>query len=170
MKPSDGDEYATKPVVVLAEPGDTSPRTAQFLSLSLSSRTVSRELVEELWTALSTLVGPELRVVTWYEGRAFETKMRDDVRQQYSTLDDQAVIDDIVGWQLRFPGSIDRHNSGELDASVRVFEDAWVVIWPLSYADRSGIVVSVERGGAVSMDIVDDCIDYLTTNLRPRLG
>jgi hypothetical protein len=131
---------------------------------------VNRELVEGLWRALSALVGPELRVVTWYEGRSFETRMRDDVRQQYSALDDQAVVDDIVGWQLRFPGSVDRHNSGELDALVRVFEDAWVVIWPLSYADRSGIVVSIERGDDVSMAVVDDCIDYLSTHLRPRLG
>ena len=131
---------------------------------------MNRELVEGLWRALSALVGPELRVVTWYEGRSFETRMRDDVRQQYSALDDQAVVDDIVGWQLRFPGSVDRHNSGELDALVRVFEDAWVVIWPLSYADRSGIVVSIERGDDVSMAVVDDCIDYLSTHLRPRLG
>jgi hypothetical protein len=131
---------------------------------------VNRELVEGLWRALSALVGPELRVVTWYEGRSFETRMRDDVRQQYSALDDQAVVDDIVGWQLRFPGSVDRHNSGELDALVRVFEDAWVVIWPLSYANRSGIVVSIERGDDVSMAVVDDCIDYLSTHLRPRLG
>ena len=131
---------------------------------------MNRELVEGLWRALSALVGPELRVVTWYEGRSFETRMRDDVRQQYSALDDQAVVDDIVGWQLRFPGSVDRHNSGELDALVRVFEDAWVVIWPLSYTDRSGIVVSIERGDGVSMTVVDDCIDYLSTHLRHRLG
>jgi hypothetical protein len=131
---------------------------------------VTRALVEELWEALSTLAGPDLRVVTWYRGRTFETKMRDDVREQYSALDDQAVIDDIVGWQLRFPGSEDRHNSGELEAQVRVFAEAWVVIWPHSYADRSGIVVSIERSDDVSMAVVDDCIDYLSAHLRPRLG
>jgi hypothetical protein len=131
---------------------------------------VSRELVEELWGSLSPVVGPDLRVVTWYRGRTFETKMRDDVRAGYSALDDQAVVDDIVGWQLRLPGSVDRHDSGEFDALVRVFEEAWIVIWPHSYADRSGVIVSIERGGDASMDVVDACIDYLSRTLRPRLG
>jgi hypothetical protein len=130
---------------------------------------MSRELVEELWTALSNVVGPDLRVVTWHDGRAFETKMRDDVRARYSSLDDQAVVDDIVGWQLRLPGSEDRHDSGELEAIVRVFEEAWVVAWPHSYADRSGVVVSIERGNDASMDDVDACIQYLSSTVAPRL-
>jgi hypothetical protein len=130
---------------------------------------MSRELVEELWTALSDVVGSDLRVVTWHDGRAFETKMRDDVRARYSSLDDQAVVDDIVGWQLRLPGSEDRHDSGALEAIVRVFEDAWVVAWPHSYAERSGVVISIERGNDASMDDVDTCIQYLSSEVPPRL-
>ena len=130
---------------------------------------MSRELVDDLWAALSEVVGPDLRVVTWHDGRTFETKMREDVREGYTPLDDQAVVDDIVGWQLRLPGVEDRHDSGELEAIVRVFDDAWVVAWPYSYADRSGVIVSIERGGTATMDDVDACIEYLTREIAPRL-
>jgi hypothetical protein len=130
---------------------------------------MSRELVDELWAALSDVVGPDLRVVTWHRGREFETHMRDDVREQYSTLDDQAIVDDIVGWQLRLPGSEDRHDSGALEAIVRVFDESWTITWPHSYADRTGIIVSVERGGDASMADVEACIDYLSDEVPPRL-
>lgn len=114
--------------------------------------------VEAVWDDLYGVVGEDLRVVTRYEGVDYETRMREDVREQYTTREDRVVVDDTVIKQIDLQDTEGAFKTGRLEAVVRVFEDAWVASVPDDVGRKSGYVVSVERGGEASMDDLEACL------------
>jgi hypothetical protein len=57
-------------------------------------------IVDRVWTDLHERVGDDLRVVTRYETREFETRMREDVRERYTADEGRAIVDDTIVRQL----------------------------------------------------------------------
>lgn len=113
---------------------------------------------QAVWDDLATVLGEDLRVVTRYDGMDYDTVMREEIREQYSANEDRAIIDDTIVKQLGFRNTEGAFKTGRLEAVVRVFEDAWVASIPDRIGAKSGFIVSVERGGAATMDDVDECI------------
>lgn len=127
-------------------------------------------LVTKVWEDVSDRVGDDLRVVTRYESTDFETRMRDDVREQYTAAEDRVVVDDTILTQLVVDDTGQSFETGELHGIVRIFDDAWVLAWSDRRARKSGFIVSIQRDGATaSMDDVDWCVRYLEDEVAPLL-
>lgn len=127
------------------------------------------ELVTKVWDAVSDRVDDNLRVVTWYDAEAFETRMRPDIREQYTADEDRVVVDDTIVTQLSLPETENAFKTGRLQALVRVFDDAWVVSWTDSLPKKSGFLISVQRHGEVTMDDIEWCLQYLDDEVAPLL-
>jgi hypothetical protein len=127
-------------------------------------------IVDLVWTALHERFGEDLRVVTRYESREFETRMREDVRARYTAEEDRRIVDDVIVRQLGLFDTERRFDAGRLDATVHVFEQAWVIAWPHDLPSKSGFVVSIQRDGDVaSVEDTEWCLDYLETEVGPSL-
>ena len=126
-------------------------------------------VVEDVWAAMRDRVGEDLRVVTRYEGSGFETRMREDVREQYTFDDDREVVDQTILRQLSLDDLESAFDLGSLESQVWVFERAWVVTWPDCLPGKSGLLVSVERGGEATLADVGAAIEYLESEVGPRL-
>jgi hypothetical protein len=109
--------------------------------------------------------------VTRYETRAFETRMREDVRERYTDDEDRAIVDDVIVRQLGLLDTERRFDAGRLEATVDVLERAWVIAWPDGLPSKSGFIVSVQRDGDVAtVEDVEWCIQYLNEGVGPTLG
>jgi len=111
-----------------------------------------------VWDDLFAVLGEDLRAVTRYDGMDYDTVMREGIREQYTVDEDRAIVDDTIVKQLGLGNTEGAFKTGRLEAVVRVFEDAWVVSIPDRIGAKSGFIVSVERGGAATMDDVDECV------------
>jgi hypothetical protein len=130
-----------------------------------------RPTVDGVWADLHERVGDDLRAVTRYESREFETRMREDVRERYTDDEDRAIVDDVIVRQLGLLDTERRFDAGRLEANVNVFEHAWVIAWPDGLPSKSGFIVSIQRGGdATTIEDVEACIGYLNEEVRPTLG
>jgi hypothetical protein len=128
-------------------------------------------IVDRVWTDLHERLGEDLRVVTRYESREFETRMREDVRERYTDDEDRAIVDDIIVRQLGLSDTERRFEAGELEANVHVFEWAWVIAWPDHLPSKSGVIVSIQRDGDVAtVEDVEAAIRYLNDEVEPMLG
>lgn len=128
---------------------------------------MSNSLVERIWTDVSDRVGDDLRVVTRYKGPEFETRMRDDVRSQYTPDEDQTIVDDTIIQQLSLERAENSFKAGSLNGLVRLFDEAWVLSWPDSLQTKSGVIVSIQRHSTASLDDLDWCAQYLNDEIKP---
>jgi len=127
-------------------------------------------VVDRVWTDLRERVDEDLRVVTRYEAREFETRMREDVRERYTDREDRAIVDDTIVRQLGLFDTQRRFDAGELEANLNVFERAWVIAWPDDLPSKSGFIVSIQRDGdAATLADVEACLDYLDEEAGPSL-
>jgi len=131
---------------------------------------MAESLVAAIWEAVSERVGEDLRVVTRYDGSEFETRMRDDVREQYTPSEDQEIVDATVVSQLAHREIERAHKSGTLRGVVRIFDEAWVLSWPDRIPGKSGVIVSIQRAGATAtLDDAEWCLRYLDEEIAPRI-
>lgn len=127
-------------------------------------------IVDRIWADLHERVGDDLRAVTRYDSREFETRMREDVRERYTDREDRAIVDDIIVRQLNLLETERRFDAGRLEANVNAFEEAWVLAWPDHPPSKSGFIVSIERDGErTTIQGVEDCLDYLNEAVGPEL-
>lgn len=118
--------------------------------------------VQEVWDAMYERVGEDLRGVTRYEPTDFTTKMREDVREQYSPGEDQAIVDQTIVNQIGFKELEQRHKIGRLRAAILTFDESWLIVWPDGIPSKSGFIVSIQRTGDVAtIADVDYCIEFL---------
>ncbi|MFB6205890.1 MAG: hypothetical protein ABEJ05_05105 [Haloglomus sp.] len=130
---------------------------------------MSSTLVDDVWKRVQARVGDDLRVVTRYEATDFETRMRDDVRDQYTTTEDHAIVTDTILKQL---GSIETESAfkaGELHALIRVFDDAYVLSWGDKRPRKSGFIISVDRTDRKRIRDLDWCIEMLNEDISPQI-
>lgn len=117
---------------------------------------------ENLWDELHDQFGDRLRVVTRYDGATFKTVMREDLRAEYSSGDDQAIVDQTIVGQLNLTDMEEVFNAGALAAVVRIFETAYVISYPESLNGKAGVIVSLQRdNNSTQRTTVEDTIQYL---------
>jgi hypothetical protein len=108
----------------------------------------------------------------------FETKMRDDLRTQYSSIDDSSIVDDTILSQLVVADTEDSFKTGELQGILRIFDDAWILAWSDVHSNKSGIIIiiiiiiiSIQRDSEqTSMADIEWCIEYLDEEVAPLIG
>lgn len=125
-------------------------------------------LAQRVWDHLESEFGEDLRGVTRYEGMEFSTHLRDDIRAQYSSKEDRDIVDSTIIPQLQLNDSRDTIKAGDAEATIRVFEQAWVLMCPDPDGPKSGFIVSIERNGEHSMTAIQDTLEYLTTEISPH--
>ena len=131
---------------------------------------MTESLVTRIWDDVTERVGDDLRVVTRYGPQEFETRMRDDVRAEYTDDENQRVVDDTIITQLGLRDTKAAFNRRRLHGVVRVFDDAWVLSWTDDIPKKSGVLVSIQRDGTTAtMDDVDWCVRYLDDEIAPLL-
>ena len=130
---------------------------------------MSADLVDRVWNGLYELLDEDLRAVSRYTSRDFETRMRDDVREVVTPDELREAVDDTIIDQLNLATTESVFKAGELQANLRVFEDAWVVAWPDGLDRHSGFIVSIQRDGEASAAAVDRTIRWLNTEIDPLL-
>lgn len=102
---------------------------------------MTESLVEQIWADVSARVG-------------------DDA--QYTTEEVQQLADRTIVTQLGFEEVAGAFKVGSVQASVVAFDAAWLVVAPDGPDQKSGLFVSIQRGGDATMADVRWCIEYLT--------
>lgn len=105
-------------------------------------------IVDALWGLLKEEFHQNLRVVTYYDETEFETKMRSDLRNAYSEEEDKRIVEEVSLNGLHVPYLEDMFKTGELDSSIYVFDEAYVVQFPID--ETQGIIVSIESNSDLS--------------------
>ncbi|RQG97808.1 hypothetical protein [Natrarchaeobius chitinivorans] len=122
----------------------------------------ARSRAQTVWDAVYERVGEDLRVVIRYQPMDWGSVMRDDVREQYSRTETQALVDRTIVDQLSYRRQENAFDAGTLNAIARIFEEAWIVSCPDSVGQKSGLLVSIERNGdTATLSDVEWCIDFL---------
>ncbi|WP_136717576.1 hypothetical protein [Halorientalis salina] len=128
------------------------------------------QFVDEVWDELYDRVGADLRCVVQFEATSSEAKFRDDVREAYELSERQHILDETIVQQLSFSDQGEEFHAGQLRSFVRVFDSAWILTWRQPSDQKAGFLVSIQRDGDVAtMNDVEDCIQYLNEEIRPRL-
>jgi hypothetical protein len=123
---------------------------------------MSKTAVDTVWEAVYDRIGDDLRVVTRYDATDYETRMRDDIREKYTTDEDRQVVDDTIIKQLGLTESETAFNTGTVQAFIRVFDEAYILSWSDTLPKKSGFIVSIDRhGSTATMDDLEWCIQYL---------
>ena len=108
-----------------------------------------------LVTALQERVGDALRVVGHHDADSWTIEfMRDDVTTNYEADAVDEIAGDLVLSEMSTVRQEDLYELGSLQATVRLFEDGFVVHVPTG--DQSGHLVSLDDNADVTgRDIVD---------------
>jgi len=117
--------------------------------------------VDEAWEHLAAQFGDELRAVTKFRHGKFETRMRDDVRGLYTDREDQRVVDEITLGLLLSQRLENEFKCGHLTGTVHVFDEAFVGVQADPDARKTGYLITVDRGGDVTMGDLEDGFEYL---------
>jgi hypothetical protein len=126
--------------------------------------------VDRIWDGITERVGDDLRGITRYEGTDLETRLREDVRDQYTRTEDKELVDNMIIDQLRLKETEIAFKTGQRHGLVRIFDEAWFLSWADSLEGKSGVVVSIQRNGTESMDVLEWCIRYLNEEIDPLLS
>jgi hypothetical protein len=103
-------------------------------------------LVDKAWDDIGARVGDDLRAVTEYRATEHEVRMREDMRELYDSGESQSIVDDTIVYQLSGRTAEGAFKAGRLRAFVRVFDDSWVLAWTKSLREKTGFIVSIDRG------------------------
>ncbi|WP_299265287.1 hypothetical protein [Halorientalis sp.] len=127
-------------------------------------------LSERVWDELVGRYGTDLRAVIRYHPVDYEYHMREDVRRQYTDSDVQSFVDEAIINQLGLESKVDAVDLGPFRGLVRIFDEAWVLIWPDSLDEKSGFLVTLERDGSpVGIDAIEAVDAYLADEIGPRM-
>lgn len=106
---------------------------------------------------LSERLGSSLRGVICYDSGAYDDRMREDVDALYSDAEVRAFVDDTIIDQLGEPDEQGLFHLGDLEASIRLFEQSWVVRVSTGCGTKRGCLFSVEREG-VTLGSLEECL------------
>ena len=119
--------------------------------------------VAELWEIVHDELGENLRGVCRFEGIDAEFILRDDIQAQYSETESRSVVDNAIVNQLSTPNIVRALKAGELDATVHVLEEAWVLVYPDVLPGKSGVLVSADRSASDDgMEQAGACLELLS--------
>ncbi|MFB6165095.1 MAG: hypothetical protein ABEJ31_08040 [Haloarculaceae archaeon] len=126
-------------------------------------------LGQSVWDDLHERYGADLRVVIRYDPTQFDTYLREDVRDSYTDEELRTIVDDVIVEQLSLTRKERDLKTGRLHSVVRIYDDAWVVIWPDEIDAKSGFIVAVQRDGDAGVGCVEAITDYLESEVAPEL-
>jgi hypothetical protein len=127
-------------------------------------------LCERVWDDLVGRYGADIRAVIRYHPIEYEERMRDDVRAQYTDSDVQSFVDEAIVNQLSLESKVDAVDLGPFHGLVRIFDDAWVLVWPDSLDEKSGFLVTLQReNSSVGIDAMEDIDAHLSEEIEPRI-
>lgn len=122
--------------------------------------------IDDIWMDINDEVGEDLRGVVRYEASTFETRLRDDVREQYTAVEECMLVDDTIVKQLGLRDTERKFKTGSLNAFVHVFDDAYILSCPDTLPKKSGFIVLIERDeSTTTMDNLEWCIQYLESEV-----
>jgi hypothetical protein len=128
-------------------------------------------LAQTIWDALHERLGSDLRAVVRYDATGYSSRNRADIDELYDDDEGQRIVDQSIITQLSQQDLSEHLKTGDLDAVVRVFGDAWILTWPDPLEGKSGVYVSIERGGdTASMADVEWCLQYLDEEIGPQVA
>lgn len=119
--------------------------------------------VEQAWTDLFERFGDSLRAVTRFGPGGFETRMREDVRENYTDYEDQRVVDEVILDQLLSERIEKEFKCGRLTGTVHILDEAWIVVQSAPDSRKAGYLATFDRGTDVTMGDLEDCFDYFRT-------
>lgn len=123
---------------------------------------------ERVWEELEGRYGHDLRAVIRYHPTGYEAHMRDGLREQYSDQQVQSFADEAIVNQIQLESKVEAVDFGPFHGVVRIFDDAWVFIWPDSLDGKSGFLVTLERtDSAVGLDAIEEIDTYLSEEIDP---
>ena len=127
-------------------------------------------LAQTIWDALHERLGPDLRTVVRYDATGYTSRNRADVDELYDDEEGRRIVDQSIITQLSQQDLSAHLKTGDLEAVVRVFGDAWILTWPDPLEGKSGVYVSIEReGDTATMADVEWCLEYLETEVAPQV-
>lgn len=120
-------------------------------------------MTEEFVDRLRTVCGESLRVVANFESIDYELAyFREDLREQYSDEDVEAVYREVIAEGLSVNKISDVMDAGHQQARITVLEEAIVFVFPIDRLE--GIFVSVDRDAETTiLDVVDTAHSTLPT-------
>jgi len=118
--------------------------------------------IDEIEVPIRERVGSDLRAIIAYDGREYDCSLRDDLVEQYSESEIRRIVNRSIVIQLGVRDHPSSLKTGDLDAIVRTYEDAWLVSCPAPNQRKAGALVSVERNGEdATLADVDECVRVL---------
>lgn len=128
---------------------------------------MSPQTVQELWDAVHAELGEDLRGVCRYEGIDSDFILRDDIAEQYSDTESQEIVDNAIVNQISTPNIVRSMNAGDLEATVHVLDEAWLLVHPDVLPGKSGILISADRNPSGDpLEQAGWCIDYLSRSFQ----
>lgn len=118
--------------------------------------------LESVWDTVTDRVGTDLRAVVRYGPTETDSKIRRDVRRQYTTDELRDLVDRTIVEQLGYRRNQEAVEAGDLTAVVRVFEEAWIVSCPDPTDRKCGVLLSIDRDGdQTTMADLEWCLEYV---------
>jgi hypothetical protein len=126
--------------------------------MALKFKIMSRAIAQELASYLDHRAGEALRAVGHYSEDEYEVvHLRDDLRQQYTDEEIQAIVEDLRWESFTKSSQEGQFHLGGLKCSIQAFEEGVVMHFP--YDDQHGTLVSLDPGAARDlMQFIDDCL------------
>jgi hypothetical protein len=124
--------------------------------------------VDDVWEGLSEAIGDHLRAVTRFRATEFETRMRDDVRRNYTEREDQRVVDQVVLDQLLSKELEQEFKCGDLTGTVHIFQEAWILVQAHPEFRKRGYIVSIDRTDDLSMADLEACFELVRRRTLER--
>jgi len=117
---------------------------------------------DQLWEEIQEYLGSDLRAVVKYNGIEYDCSLREGLKEQYSESEIQRIVNETIVLQL---GVSDRPSSlktGELNALMRVYEEAWILSCPHQKKRKGGIMVWIDQDRkATTLPEVEQCMEFL---------
>lgn len=115
---------------------------------------------DSIQNGLVERLGESLRGVVCYDSGAYDYWLRADVDSLYSEDEIRAFVDDSIVDQLSEEEEAGLFYLGDLEATIRVFEESWVVRVSTESGGKRGCLFSVEREPA-GLEALEDCLDIV---------
>lgn len=115
-------------------------------------------MADAIWAVLTERFGDDVRIVACYHGDIYEIRLRDDLREQYSTTNNRAIVRNVMEEKLNAIEQEAIFDAGQFGCNVRVFEDAYVL--HSQFDDQRGVIVSMERAANLpTISAIEDAVD-----------
>jgi hypothetical protein len=117
---------------------------------------------DELWEKIFEQIGSDLRGGIEYNGVEYESVLREDLQKQYSDSEIQRIVNESIVLQLGVSDRPSGLKTGELNAFMRMYEQAWILSCPHPNKRKGGILVSIDQDReTATLPDIEQCMETL---------